>query len=102
MPANTTVTFSAPQSLLDKYVAGACGLYGYSPLVPSGNPPVMIPNPVSSGVFGMQHIISHCAEIAQAWAAKQADAARVSAIQAIQQEVAAATITMSFIPGSGS
>jgi hypothetical protein len=73
----TTISFTAPQSLLELYTQAACFIYSYKPILPDGTA-----NPQTPAQFAMRHIIDHCSEVAQAYAAKQADAARVSAIQA--------------------
>jgi hypothetical protein len=91
----TTISFTAPQSLLELYTQAACFIYSYKPILPDGTA-----NPQTPAQFAMRHIIDHCSEVAQAYAAKQADAARVSAIQQIQTQVATANITMAATPST--
>lgn len=97
--AAVTVTFTVDQSLLDLYTPAACALYGYQATIPDpAHPGQTLPNPQTPAQFAAQRIIQYAVDVAKSYAAKQADAARVTALAQVDAAVSAAPPSFTISP----
>jgi hypothetical protein len=65
-----TITTVLPDNLNAQLVEAVCGEYGYQPIIPNGSG-LMIPNPVSSGVFTQTIFMNFGKEIIKAYLTKK-------------------------------